>query len=244
MRHGRKAGAILTSTGHRRDRVELMATVLLAIATVATAWSGYQATRWNGEQAKAGARANAARIESAKAAGLANTQTEIDVATFTQWVNAYARKETALRDFYFKRFRAEFKPAVNAWIATRPLKNPKAPLTPFAMPQYQSQPAPRPIASTRRPASRGQGAPGHPAFVELRARGGPVCLGSLLRRDEHQADVDKAACGDALGRLPRLPRYRRLDRRLARQRRGLTCPFMQTTELPAPLATACSAGLV
>lgn len=137
MRHGRKTGAILTSTGHRRDRVELMATVLLSIATVATAWSGYQATRWNGEQAKAGARANAARIESAKAAGLANTQTEIDVATFTQWVNAYARKETALRDFYFKRFRAEFKPAVNAWIATRPLKNPKAPLTPFAMPQYR-----------------------------------------------------------------------------------------------------------
>jgi hypothetical protein len=29
------------------------------------------------------------RIESAKAAGLANTQTEIDVASFTQWVDAY-----------------------------------------------------------------------------------------------------------------------------------------------------------
>jgi hypothetical protein len=25
---------------------------------------------------------------------------------------------------------------VDAWIATRPLKNPKAPLTPFAMPEY------------------------------------------------------------------------------------------------------------
>ena len=120
-----------------RHRVELVATVLLAIATVATAWSGYQSTRWNGEQAKAAARANALRIESAKAAGLANAQTEIDVASFTQWVNAYAQKQTALADFYFKRFRKEFRPAVDAWIATRPLKNANAPLTPFAMPQYQ-----------------------------------------------------------------------------------------------------------
>ena len=127
----------MTAGGTRRDPVELVATILLAIATVATAWSGYQSTRWNGEQAKAGGRANALRIESAKAAGLANSQTEIDVATFTQWVNAYSLKQPALADFYFKRFRKEFQPAVNAWIATRPLKNPAAPTTPFVMPQYR-----------------------------------------------------------------------------------------------------------
>jgi len=120
-----------------RDRVELVATLLLAVATVATAWSGYQSTRWNGEQAKAAGRSNALRVESAKAAGLANTQTEIDVATFTQWVNAYSLEQSELADFYFKRFRKEFRPAVNAWIATRPLKNPDAPATPFAMPQYR-----------------------------------------------------------------------------------------------------------
>jgi hypothetical protein len=127
----------MTATGRHVDRFELVATVLLALATVATAWSGYQSTRWNGEQAKAGARANALRIEASKSDALANSQTEIDVATFTQWVDAYARKETFLTDFYFKRFRLEFKPAVDAWIATRPLKNAKAPLTPFAMPQYK-----------------------------------------------------------------------------------------------------------
>ena len=123
--------------GPGTSRLELFATVLLAAATVATAWSGYQSTRWNGEQSKAVSRSNALRIESGKSAALANSQTEIDVATFTQWVNAYARKETVLADFYFKRFRAEFKPAVEAWIATRPLKNAGAPLTPFAMPEYK-----------------------------------------------------------------------------------------------------------
>jgi hypothetical protein len=59
------------------------------------------------------------------------------VATFTQWVNAYAQEQTTLADFYFARFRPEFEPAVEAWVATRPLRNPDAPLTPFAMPEYQ-----------------------------------------------------------------------------------------------------------
>ena len=90
------------------ERIEIVATVLLALATVATAWSGYQASRWNGEQAKAFSRGAAARIESAKAAGLANAQTQVDVATFTQWVDAYALERTELADFYFARFRMEF----------------------------------------------------------------------------------------------------------------------------------------
>jgi hypothetical protein len=118
-------------------RVELAATVLLALAAVATAWSSYQAARWNGEQAKASAAVNKTRIEAARAADLANAQTEVDVATFTQWVDAYVLDERRLAAFYLRRFREEFKPALNAWIASRPLANRNAPLTPFAMPQYR-----------------------------------------------------------------------------------------------------------
>jgi hypothetical protein len=121
------------------ERLELIATVLLALAAVGTAWSGYQAARWNAEQSKAAARGTAARIESAKAAALADSQTQVDVATFTSWVDAFAQDQTELADFYFKRFRAEFKPAVEAWVATRPRRNPDAPLTPFAMPEYRLQ---------------------------------------------------------------------------------------------------------
>jgi hypothetical protein len=114
-----------------------MATVLLAVAAVATAWSSYQATRWNGEQTKAGAKTHAIRLDAVRAQGLAEAQTQVDVATFTQWVDAYARDEKTLTTFYFDRFREEFKPAVNAWIATRPLRTEGAPLTPFTMPEYQ-----------------------------------------------------------------------------------------------------------
>ena len=124
------------SAGHER-LVEVVATVLLSVAAVATAWSGYQATRWNGEQAKASGRTNAIRVEAARAQGLSESQTQVDVATFIQWVDAYALKRTELVDFYYKRFRKEFRPAVTAWIATKPLQNPNAPLTPFVMPQYK-----------------------------------------------------------------------------------------------------------
>jgi hypothetical protein len=122
---------------HRRDWVEIAATVLLAFAAVATAWSSYQATRWNGEQAKTSGSVNKTRIEAARASGLANAQQQVDVATFMQWVDSYARGEAKLMKFYRDRFREEFRPAFKAWVATNPLKTEGAPLTPFAMPQYR-----------------------------------------------------------------------------------------------------------
>jgi hypothetical protein len=117
--------------------LELLATILLAIAAVATAWSSYQSSRWSGVQAIDFSKANASRVESTRAATQAGQEIQVDVLTFTQWVNAYAAKEKHLADFYFERFRREFKPAVRAWIATHPLKNPKAPPVPFTMPQYK-----------------------------------------------------------------------------------------------------------
>jgi hypothetical protein len=125
------------TAGRRRDWVEVGATVLLAVAAVATAWSSYQATRWNGEQAKTSGSVNKTRIEAARASGLANAQQQVDVATFMQWVDSYARGETELVNFYRERFREEFRPAFEAWIATEPLKTKGAPRTPFVMPQYR-----------------------------------------------------------------------------------------------------------
>jgi hypothetical protein len=121
----------------RRDWVQVVSTVLLSLAAVAIAWSGYQATRWNGEQAKAAGRTNAIRIDAARASGLAAAQTEVDVATFIQWVDARAGGDSELASFYRARFRREFKPAFAAWLATTPFTNPNAPPTPFAMPEYQ-----------------------------------------------------------------------------------------------------------
>jgi hypothetical protein len=122
----------------RRDHLlDVLATLLLALAAVATAWATYQSSVWRGNQAKAQSASIAARVESTRQANVANRQAQIDVALFTQWVDAYALGETELTDFYRKRFREEFVPAFDAWVATRPLRNANAPLSPFAMPQYR-----------------------------------------------------------------------------------------------------------
>jgi hypothetical protein len=116
--------------------LEVVSTVLLAVASVATAWAAYQARVWTGEQAQGTSHATAARIAVNRASAIASRQEQIDVATFIQWVNAHEEHRTELADFYRARFRSEFKPAFSAWLATRPLANKAAPPTPFAMPQY------------------------------------------------------------------------------------------------------------
>ena len=118
-------------------RLDIAATLLLALAAIATAWSTYQSSVWRGNQAKAQSASIAARVESTREADVANRPGPIDVALFTQWVNAYARDEGELASFYRKRFREEFLPAFDAWVATKPRRNPNAPLSPFAMPQYK-----------------------------------------------------------------------------------------------------------
>src|SRR3954467_15455615 len=49
-------------------RLELGAVLLLALTTLATAWCGYQAARWSGDQSQHYARASATRIKSQQAA--------------------------------------------------------------------------------------------------------------------------------------------------------------------------------
>jgi hypothetical protein len=118
-------------------RLELASAVLLSLATLATAWSAYQSRQWTGEQSGAYSVGTAARIAENRAAGQAAAQQQIDIATFIQWVDARAQRRNDLAAFYRARFRPEFKPAFDAWLATRPFTNASAPPTPFAMPQYR-----------------------------------------------------------------------------------------------------------
>ena len=127
----------MDALSQRQHRVELFSTVLLACAAVATAFSTYQSTRWRGEQAADYSKGTAARIQSSQASTRAGQLTQIDIATFIQWVDASVAGNQKLAQFYRQRFRTEFRPAFNAWLATSPRSNPKAPLTPFAMPQYR-----------------------------------------------------------------------------------------------------------
>jgi len=127
-----RSGSALT-----RERFwELVATVLLAVATVGIAWSGYEAARWNGLQAEEYASANTARSHGNRASTTAGQDRLQDVLNFNRWLEVTTQGDTALASLYQRRFRPEFVPAFNAWLAQDPLHNPAAPPSPLSMPQY------------------------------------------------------------------------------------------------------------
>ncbi|MCZ7631082.1 MAG: hypothetical protein M5U19_19460 [Microthrixaceae bacterium] len=68
---------------------------------------------------------------------MASAETEIDVATFIAWADAHGRGEFELARFHEDRFREEFVPAFEAWMAADPFEDPNAPATPFAMDDYR-----------------------------------------------------------------------------------------------------------
>jgi hypothetical protein len=121
---------------HER-RFEILATVLLALTAVATAWSGYQASLWDGIQSSNYSQASALRTQASQKLTEANQFRLGDLSVFENYIDASVAGDAPLADFYRKRFRDEFEPAYDAWIALDPLSNPDAPPSPLAMPEYQ-----------------------------------------------------------------------------------------------------------
>jgi hypothetical protein len=121
----------------RNERVmELVATLLLALATVGIAWSGYQGARWNGRQAREYAQSNTARnLANRSATSGAQDRTQ-DLLNFNRWLEVTTEGDQQLADLYQRRFRPEFLPAFQAWLAEDPLNNPAAEASPLRVPQY------------------------------------------------------------------------------------------------------------
>ena len=128
----------MTDRDRLADIVEIMAAVVISVAAALTSWVGFQAALWDGEQAAHYAQAGAVRVTATRAATAGGQLEAADLMMFEQWLNATAQDEPRLQDFYRKRFRPEFAVAFEAWLASRPLEDPRAAPTPFAMPQYHS----------------------------------------------------------------------------------------------------------
>lgn len=116
--------------------MDLVFAIILLIATLSTAFCVYQATRWNGIQAVDFGDASKYRTESVRAANAGNSQVIIDVQLFSSWVDAVSNGDQHRAKFLKERFRDEFKPAFNAWIAIANETNPIPAGTPFGLPEY------------------------------------------------------------------------------------------------------------
>jgi hypothetical protein len=115
---------------------EFWATIILSFATLITAWSGYEAGKWNGIQTALNTQSTMLSIDGTRLRTEAQERLLVDIALFTDWVNAMGTGNAPLADFYRARFRDGFQPAFDAWLATDPLLNPDAPASPFEMDVY------------------------------------------------------------------------------------------------------------
>ena len=118
------------------QKMDIIFVILLLIATLSTAFCVYQATRWNGIQAIDFGESSKYRTESIRATTAANTQVIIDVQLFTSWVDAVGKDDLIEAKFIKERFREEFKPAFDAWIAKSNTTNLIPPGTQFELPEY------------------------------------------------------------------------------------------------------------
>jgi hypothetical protein len=120
--------------------MEIITVAILAIAALSTAWSGYQASLWDGIQSSNYTQASGSRTNSAQQRTAANQFRIADLGVFTSYIEATLEGNQEVADFYEQRFRDEFRVAYDAWIALDPLNNTEAPATPLAMPEYQLAP--------------------------------------------------------------------------------------------------------
>ncbi len=126
-----------TPVGRQEKRIEIATVVLLAFTALATAWSGYQASLWDGIQSSNYTQASGSRTNAAQQRTAANQFRLADLSVFENYIDATLTGNEEIADFYFQRFRDEFRVAFDAWMALDPLNNPEAPPSPFPMPEYR-----------------------------------------------------------------------------------------------------------
>src|SRR5271154_1743906 len=128
----------LKSSSRQHEILEVAEAIVLAIVAIATAWSGYQAALWTGEQAKLYGKSSNLRIQAEGVATTADEERLFNAATVVEWLKAEAHGDTKLSKLFERRFLPEFRPAFEAWKKTDPLNNSEAPAGPQLMKEYHS----------------------------------------------------------------------------------------------------------
>jgi hypothetical protein len=90
---------------HRwEEAIEILEVVVLALAAIATAWSGYQAAKGDGKQSVLYSDASVVRIQANTAATLGQQRLAADGAMFSAWLEARAANDPQLQAMLVRRF--------------------------------------------------------------------------------------------------------------------------------------------
>jgi hypothetical protein len=116
--------------------LSIVEALLLSLVAVLAAYSGFAAAKWGTESSVTLAKASAERAKANRADLEAIVTRTLDSASFNAWFTAFTSRDRTAERLAARRMRAGYRPAFNAWLATDPAHNPKAPPGPAYMPQY------------------------------------------------------------------------------------------------------------
>jgi hypothetical protein len=117
--------------------VQIGEAMLLALVTLAAAWAGYSAARWNTTSRIDIAQSSTLRSQAVRQDLSAQEQRNFDSSTFNAWFTAFVLNSPEKEAIAIRRFRPIFRVAFDAWWKTDPLHNPIAAPGPTYMPQYK-----------------------------------------------------------------------------------------------------------
>ena len=123
----------------RKRWVEPVTAVLMALATVGTAWCSYKSASWTRQSNRLMNEYNSLE----RRAGVLTLQgmqsATIHSAMFMQMLAAREAGNEKLANFYVERFPPDVRKAYDAWLAQKPFENPKADPHPFVPNLFESR---------------------------------------------------------------------------------------------------------
>jgi ABC-type multidrug transport system permease subunit len=129
-----------TSDRQRQERkkwVEPVAALLMALATLSTAWCSYQSAAWTRKSNRLMNEFNALERKAGLMTMQGTQQATIHAAMFMQLLAAQQAGNEKLVNFYVERFPSDVRKAYDAWSAQRPFENPNADPHPFVPKLYE-----------------------------------------------------------------------------------------------------------
>ncbi|MGB8441320.1 MAG: hypothetical protein WA603_16590 [Candidatus Acidiferrales bacterium] len=94
------------------EALEIIEVVVLALVAIATAWSGYQAARWDDHRAQLYAEATKLKVGAEELNTLAGQERIHDITTFNSWLAAKVGGNQRPAALFERRFRDEYRNAL------------------------------------------------------------------------------------------------------------------------------------
>ena len=121
----------------RKQWVEPVAALLMALATLSTAWCSFESAAWTRKSNRLMNEFNTLERKAGLLSLQGMQQATIHTALFTEVLAAKQAGNEQLSNFYVERFPPDLRKAYDAWLAQKPFENPNADPHPFVPKLYE-----------------------------------------------------------------------------------------------------------